>query len=89
MKNVKTNNGNAVIKEGKKWVNNKLNKLLKSVKAININIGIIEMKYLFYSAAVIAFAIIVNAGVNAYAIHEGRNIDQDININLIKMETSK
>ncbi|MCY1331294.1 hypothetical protein D9M68_19560 [compost metagenome] len=92
MKNGKINNGSTVIKEGKKWINNKLNKLLKSVKNVTVNLfslGEVDMKYFYYACLAIAFAITVNAGANMYAVYKGVSIHQDVTISVVKMEDKK
>lgn len=83
------NNKRGSMKKVINWVTNRLDKWFKfkDLKLINIEVG--EMKWFGYGMIAMAFAITVNAGANIYAVHEGKEIHQNFEVNIIKKEEPK
>lgn len=78
MQNGKIKNGKTVAIKVTKvmtWIDNKLNKLMKSKKEININMSVLgkdNMKYFFYACCVICLTAVIITAINAHVIGEGR-----------------
>lgn len=83
------NNKRGGMKKALNWVTNRLDKWFKfkDLKLINVEVG--EMKWFGYGMIALAFAWVVHSGVTAYAVHEGKEIHQHVEINIIKKEEPK
>ncbi|QTH80387.1 hypothetical protein PA10_00189 [Pseudomonas phage pPa_SNUABM_DT01] len=71
------------------WFTNRLDKWFKFKTVKLFNFEAEDMKVVGYGLITLAFAIVINAGVNAYAIHEGKTIHQTFEVNIIKKEEAK
>lgn len=83
------NNKRGKMKRAINWLTNRLDKWIKikDFKLINVEAG--DMKAVGYGMMAIAFAWIIHSGVTAYAVHEGVDIHQNVEINIIKKEEPK
>lgn len=83
------NNKRGSMKKAINWLTNRLDKWFKfkELKLVNIEAG--DMKPLGYGLMALAFAIVVNAGANIYAVHEGKEIHQNFEVTIIKKEEPK
>ena len=72
-----------VLKSVVTWITNRLDKLSKSVKTINlINVGIDDMKIVGIGLILMAAAILAVAYVDHEAIRNGHSIDRSINVEI-------
>ena len=71
------------------WFTNRLDKWFKFKTVKLFNFEAEDMKVVGYGLIALAFAIVINAGVNAYAVHEGKTINQTFEVNIIKKEEAK
>jgi hypothetical protein len=80
------NNKRGCMKKIVNWVTNRLDKWFKfkTVNLFTVEAG--DMKIVGYGLMAMAFAMIVNAGANIYAVHEGKDIVQTFEVNIIKEE---
>lgn len=85
--NVNNKRGN--MKKAINWVTNRLDKWFKfkDLKLINVEVG--EMKWFGYGMIALAFAWVIDSGVTAYTVHEGKEIYKHVEINIIKKEEPK
>jgi len=83
------NNKRGKMKKVMNWITNRIDKCwkIKDFKLVNIEAG--DMKVVGYGMMAIAFAWIIHSGVTAYAVKNGVEIHQNVEINIIKKEEAK
>lgn len=83
------NNKRGSMKKVRNWITNRLDKWIKIKEVKLFNFEAEDMKVVGYGLMALAFAIVVNAGANIYAVKEGKDIHQNFEVNIIKQEEPK